>query len=796
MARFSIPTTTVEALNRYFIIPEGVTWNTGGPGGYSATQGPGTNNTRRFVWVENNTGSDLEVLRLDTRAVAQGDPMATVPYRVQFEMIFTNSGGGGDINFIQTVTDNTYNVVSRTISDFSTRYSDTNNAWRVENTSIFMLSLSVSIASGTSLSISNASIIELLDYMTYPSHILVDQSINLTPTGTKIGEIQYWIEGTPYNQGMFPVIIDGSARVHGSGAASFSRDANTNGLPWITVSNNRDILLHRNPAGQANFPNNEAHVFSYRMYPDNETEVPGHVYIYANERDQWTSEEFSPTEFTYNEHTPFGARVTINNIPGFNTRLLYRGFRQFPRNQLHMNLLRLRSPSGYSVQTPSNPPVSTALDYEKVRSFKTVVGIANNTDLNAATTRWKWQEITFNLNNIIDTAAAPLAPELTGLSSSSMEIDWARVEQLPPTLRYEVRWRIFDMTATHEWSNPVSVQVPFQSHVVSGLVAGAVYEAQVRTVTEEDFSDWSPSGMVDLDEPITITPPTPIEFVPRFNGSVVYLDKDNGSFTYELDISDSVMATYSWRGYRDDLNLVYAPAYGEIFLSNEGNLFTDPTNESHFIRKGHVMYLFCSDGVSDSRPYFKGIVNDIIVDSLERIVEVKLVGYTWVSRENRKSIPLFRNENKYSTEEAARIAVFGTPEFGYRTPEIGLTGSRKLDLVVKPDDFTARTFKRWERIYAENTHLFDYLSMLGESEGGRIYEGRNGEIVLELEGYKNTRIEAKNLVDLFGEPILPGGVARRDEGLVDEVIGDLYEWRHGDEATIGVAVDERTEGSK
>ena len=134
---------------------------------------------------------------------------------------------------------------------------------------------------------------------------------------------------------------------------------------------------------------------------------------------------------------------------------------------------------------------------EKSRHSVTVK--ATDTRGGSATVR-----VTINVTDVAEAPDTPLAPTVTGVSSTSVQVSWDAPENTgPPITDYDYRYR----DSSGAWMEVTDTTIRDTTVTIGGLAPNTFYDVEVRATNAEGTSEWSNSGNGSTNAPGANNPP-------------------------------------------------------------------------------------------------------------------------------------------------------------------------------------------------------------------------------------------------------------------------------------------------
>ena len=138
-----------------------------------------------------------------------------------------------------------------------------------------------------------------------------------------------------------------------------------------------------------------------------------------------------------------------------------------------------------------------SLDYESETAHTVTITVSDGTDAlgNVDYAPDDAIKVTVNVTDVDEPPPAPSAPALApdaGNPRASLAVSWTAPEAAgaPAIADYDLRYRIQGIADWTDWPH----DGPAASAVITGLSAGAAYEAQVRAANDEGVGSWSAAG--------------------------------------------------------------------------------------------------------------------------------------------------------------------------------------------------------------------------------------------------------------------------------------------------------------
>ncbi len=129
--------------------------------------------------------------------------------------------------------------------------------------------------------------------------------------------------------------------------------------------------------------------------------------------------------------------------------------------------------------------VNAALDHEK-KARHTVTVKATDTRGGRATV-----SVTINVTDIAEPPGTPLAPTVTAISSTSLQLSWDEPENTGPAITdYDYRYR----SGSASWTEVTNTTITGRTVTIRGLTPNTFYDVEVRAKNAEGTSDWSNVG--------------------------------------------------------------------------------------------------------------------------------------------------------------------------------------------------------------------------------------------------------------------------------------------------------------
>ena len=129
--------------------------------------------------------------------------------------------------------------------------------------------------------------------------------------------------------------------------------------------------------------------------------------------------------------------------------------------------------------------VNAALDHE-TKARHTVTVKATDTRGGSATV-----SVTINVTDIAEPPDTPLAPTVTAVSSTSLQVSWDEPENTGPSITdYDYRYR----SGSASWTEVTNTTITGRTATIRGLTPNTFYDVEVRATNAEGTSDWSNVG--------------------------------------------------------------------------------------------------------------------------------------------------------------------------------------------------------------------------------------------------------------------------------------------------------------
>ena len=112
--------------------------------------------------------------------------------------------------------------------------------------------------------------------------------------------------------------------------------------------------------------------------------------------------------------------------------------------------------------------------------------------------------VTINVTDIAEPPDTPLAPTVTGVSSTSVQVSWdAPANTGPPITDYDYRYR----DSSGSWTEVTNTTIRDTTETIQGLTPNTFYDVEVRATNAEGTSAWSNSGNGSTNAPGANNPP-------------------------------------------------------------------------------------------------------------------------------------------------------------------------------------------------------------------------------------------------------------------------------------------------
>ena len=112
--------------------------------------------------------------------------------------------------------------------------------------------------------------------------------------------------------------------------------------------------------------------------------------------------------------------------------------------------------------------------------------------------------VTINVTDIAEPPDTPLAPTVTGMSSTSVQVSWDAPENTgPPITDYDYRYR----DSSGSWTEVTDTTIRDTTVTIGGLAPNTFYDVEVRATNAEGTSEWSNSGNGSTNAPGANNPP-------------------------------------------------------------------------------------------------------------------------------------------------------------------------------------------------------------------------------------------------------------------------------------------------